>query len=389
MRAVCEPQGESVRVGVVGHGWWFRSHLWPSLAAHPDIKLVGLAGRSATRARSAAEEFDIPYAYGHVKDMIGDQTLDGVIICSPPSSHHEVALHIAQAAIPTFSVKPFTATLLEAAEVLESTAELPTMLGYTHRANPVFQAAKAVLDNRGLGEPVSCRYMYTSDQAWDHLYRSSWRFDPRAEPYGVLNDLGCQALDAITWLLGDVATVSARAGVLEHRGSSQSGSTNSRLRNWDYVNILLGLESGVDAAVTVSRASAPGPMLNHAFEVVCKDGALSYAVSEPTALQIVSGGVVRKVYPKLFGENPTDYADAHPRFMQRVRHPHVSHGTALESHCAREQANAIISTFRGSTPEPYATFHDGYRVQALVEDVAKAAANWRAVNVIPMFTEPS
>ena len=41
-----------VRVGILGTSWWADSMYLPALAAHPDVEIVGLCGRTPSKAQA-------------------------------------------------------------------------------------------------------------------------------------------------------------------------------------------------------------------------------------------------------------------------------------------------------------------------------------------------
>ena len=82
-----------MRFAVVGTGYWARETHAAALAAHPDADLVGVWGRSFTRAAELADAVGAQ-PYEHVDDMFAD--VDAVAFAVPPDVQAELAVRAAR-----------------------------------------------------------------------------------------------------------------------------------------------------------------------------------------------------------------------------------------------------------------------------------------------------
>jgi predicted dehydrogenase len=79
------------RVGVIGAGWWATvSHL-PTLKANPDCEIVAVNRLGASELDEIRSTFDIPLAFEDWREMLERVPMDGVVIASPHTLHHEHA----------------------------------------------------------------------------------------------------------------------------------------------------------------------------------------------------------------------------------------------------------------------------------------------------------
>ncbi|WP_432577651.1 Gfo/Idh/MocA family oxidoreductase, partial [Kineococcus arenarius] len=69
------------RFGVLGTGHWARTCHGAALAAHPDVELVGFAGRDPARAAAVAEQVG-GRAFASPEELI--EQVDAVTIALPP-----------------------------------------------------------------------------------------------------------------------------------------------------------------------------------------------------------------------------------------------------------------------------------------------------------------
>src|SRR5258705_258539 len=82
-----------MRFGLVGPGYWARETHAAALAAHPDVELVGVWGRSAAKAEELARTH-AARAYRD-PDQLFD-AVDAVAFAVPPAVQAELAVRAAE-----------------------------------------------------------------------------------------------------------------------------------------------------------------------------------------------------------------------------------------------------------------------------------------------------
>jgi len=85
------PRG-TIRIGVVGAGAIVRTRHAPGFRAIPGVELAGVCNRRRDSSARAARELGIPKTYGNWEEVIGDPTLDAVLIGAWPYLHCPVTL---------------------------------------------------------------------------------------------------------------------------------------------------------------------------------------------------------------------------------------------------------------------------------------------------------
>ena len=83
----------SVRIGVVGVGWWATFSHIPTIQADPRATLVAIADLSAERLAIVGHRFQVANRYADYRIMIEEQKLDGLIVATPHVAHAEIAVH--------------------------------------------------------------------------------------------------------------------------------------------------------------------------------------------------------------------------------------------------------------------------------------------------------
>jgi predicted dehydrogenase len=151
---VTEPT-QPVRVGVLGAGAWARFAHLPGFAREPRCRVVAIADPQLDLARSAAAEFDIPTVTTDHTELIGRDDVDVIDVCTPSTTHFELAWAALEAGKHVLCEKPvaFDFRDTDRAAALADSRGLRTKLGFTFRYSPAMRHMKALIDRGFVGIP--------------------------------------------------------------------------------------------------------------------------------------------------------------------------------------------------------------------------------------------
>ncbi|MBQ8369963.1 MAG: Gfo/Idh/MocA family oxidoreductase [Clostridia bacterium] len=109
---------KKLKVGIIGTGWIAESHI-QSYKIQPDVEIVAAADLIPGKAEKFMERFGVSGVrfYPSHKEMIDNEELDAVSICTYNTQHAEPTIYSLKKGIPVLLEKPFTVTLEEAEEV--------------------------------------------------------------------------------------------------------------------------------------------------------------------------------------------------------------------------------------------------------------------------------
>jgi predicted dehydrogenase len=175
---------ERIRVAAIGTGGIF---VGAHLTAYPEIpeaKLVALCDvdkRSLQNALSAfqkayrrrmekaeeekdketyerlKEDIDGIRTYSSYEEMLGEEDLDLVDICTPPKYHAPAAIAALEAGVHVMCEKPMARTWLECLDVVEAVEKSGRF--YQHNENwiydPLWYTAKKAIDSGAIGDPIA------------------------------------------------------------------------------------------------------------------------------------------------------------------------------------------------------------------------------------------
>lgn len=254
-----------VRVGVIGCGTISRFRHVPEYAANPNVELVAFCDPVISRAEAFAAEHG-GKAYSSYEEMLKQEKLDAVSVCTPNALHAPVAIAVANAGVHVLVEKPM-ATSDEEAQAMIDAAEKNNvflMIGHNQRLMPPHVKAKEILQSGVLGKVLTFRtsFGHPGPEGWSVDGKDSWFFRKDEAFVGAMGDLGVHKSDLIRWLLDDeVAEIAAFVGT-QHKEDTdvddnascilrmKSGATGTLVASWTYYrgednSTVLWCENGV------------------------------------------------------------------------------------------------------------------------------------------------
>ena len=205
---------QKVRVGVVGLGIG-RSHL-EAYQSLPDLfDVVAVADLDSDRGKAAAEEFHVPRVYGSLDELCAQDDVEVIDICTPSFLHAPNVKQVVQAGKHAIAEKPVAGSLKEVDELmaLEAQSGRRIMPIFQYRFGHGAQKLKLLIDRGVAGRP----YLTTVETAWrrrPEYYAVPWRGKWATELGGATVTLAIHNHDLLTYLLGPVRRVFARARTL-------------------------------------------------------------------------------------------------------------------------------------------------------------------------------
>jgi predicted dehydrogenase len=146
----------TLRVGVVGLGWWAGTYHLPALAALPACRVEAVCDVDPVRVTWARERFGVPHGFAEPGELFASNLVDAVVIATPHDSHAALAVAALRAGLDVYVEKPLALTAADAraveAAVNESGGQL--MLGYTHLCSTIAQRLKRRIASGALGPLV-------------------------------------------------------------------------------------------------------------------------------------------------------------------------------------------------------------------------------------------
>jgi predicted dehydrogenase len=201
----------SIRIALLGTGFWARQAHVPALRALADVELVACTGATLEEGEAFAADLGIPAAYATFGDLLDGARPDVLAIVAPDDVHPPATRAALERGVAVFCEKPLandakTATALAA---LEHPSAVPATVGFSFRFSPALQAMAHDLRAGALGEPWFIE-LYEHNPQFHPLRgkQMNWKGDPEHAAAGALFEYGSHVVDLALWLMGDVEAVS-------------------------------------------------------------------------------------------------------------------------------------------------------------------------------------
>lgn len=144
---------EGLRLGLVGCGWISR---WHGRAARqvPGVEIVACCDINPEAAERFASEFGLPSAYDDHRKMFADAGLDGVVVASWPTSHHEELLDALAAGVRgALCEKSLAVDEAEMLEIWDAARQRGAIVmeGFAYRHHPTMRKVSELLAAGAIG----------------------------------------------------------------------------------------------------------------------------------------------------------------------------------------------------------------------------------------------
>ena len=209
-----------IGVAIAGLGFGDAVHR-PALAANPGLEAVALWHPRQERLDQVCAESGLK-GYTDWDALLADESVEAVIIATPPAPRHHLALRALQAGKHLLLEKPVALDAQQVANLQREaiSRRLSVAIDFEYRAVPLFQQAARLLQNQAVGELwlVKMDWLMSSranpNRAW------SW-YSQADQGGGVIGALGTHAFDTLAWLVGPVQRLQSmtRTAIAERPGA--------------------------------------------------------------------------------------------------------------------------------------------------------------------------
>jgi predicted dehydrogenase len=207
---------DEVRLGVIGAGWPGQQHA-RAICAIAGARLQALAESNETRVAEFRALFQPEQVYSDYESLLGDDKIDGVIICLPNHLHFPAALAALRAGKHVLCEKPPT---LNGAEmrILQTEAKQQGRIYFFSRQfrfAPAMRLAREIVAHGELGK------IYFAEAVWVRSRGipsgiGGWFTEKKRSGGGALIDIGIHALDSAWYLMGTPRPISVTAAVFRN-----------------------------------------------------------------------------------------------------------------------------------------------------------------------------
>lgn len=221
-----------------------------------NVELYAVASRSMEKAKSFAEEFDIPKAYDSYEALVQNPDVDLVYIGTPHRFHYENTMLALQHKKPVLCEKPFAINLNEAEEMIRYAREKNVFLceAMWVRFQPLAKKIRELIDEGAVGAP---RLVLANKGELNNLGQSD--IDPAVGGSALLGN-GVYSITCAAMAFGDDVT--------------------------GFSTDVLMLDSGTDGANTVTLHYSDGKMAALTSSIIANEHNAWYVCGDEGFMEI-------------------------------------------------------------------------------------------------------
>ena len=193
-----------IKIGIIGCGGIANGKHLPAISKLNYVKISGFCDLIKGRAEECLKKYGNvdSRVYTDYLDLLKDESIDAVYVCTPNSSHAEISIKAMESGKHVMCEKPMAINSKEARAMLDASKKYNKKLniGYQNRYRPEIQFLKRYCMDDGLGEVY-----FAKAHAIRRRAVPTWGvfLDEKNQGGGSLIDIGTHSLDLTLWLMNN------------------------------------------------------------------------------------------------------------------------------------------------------------------------------------------
>lgn len=224
--------GRKIRIAVVGCGRISKNH-FGSIERHSEhLELVSVCDTDKSVLLEHSERYHVP-GYRDMEEMLQNQQIDLVALCSPSGIHPSQTVIAAKYKVHVMTEKPMATRWRDGVRMVRACDEAGVRLFVVkqNRHNTTLQLLKRAMVEKRFGKVhmVHLNVFWTRPQSYydqGHGWRGTWEFDG-----GAFMNQASHYVDLLDWLVGPVEKVQAMMSTTRDIEVEDTGVLNVKWRN--------------------------------------------------------------------------------------------------------------------------------------------------------------
>ena len=183
-----------LKVGIVGCGYVAKKrHIPGFLRLKKNVTLSAVCDLNQELAKDASKQFGIPHVYSDLSDMLSNEQLDIVDVCTPPKVHAPVALEAMESGCNVLLEKPMAPSLHDCDRMVDASRKYGVRLSVVHNQNfyPPFLKAQKLVESGAIGKLLGLRVLILTTRDEYIAHENHWI---HKLPGGAIGETGPHAV---------------------------------------------------------------------------------------------------------------------------------------------------------------------------------------------------
>ncbi|HYK74500.1 MAG TPA: Gfo/Idh/MocA family oxidoreductase [Pseudoneobacillus sp.] len=240
-----------IRVGVIGCGSIAKHRHLPEYVRNEQVEIVAVCDIVENRVNEFAAQYGAK-AYTSYEELLADQNVDAVSVCTPNYLHAPVSVAALNAGKHVLCEKPMATSREEAEMMIEAANKCgkKLMIAHNQRFVPSHQKARKLIESGEVGKIYSFRtaFGHGGPEGWSADGKDSWFFKKEEAFIGAMGDLGVHKTDLLRFLLGEefvevgafIETSAKKNATVDDTAvcvlKTESGIIGTLAASWSYVS---------------------------------------------------------------------------------------------------------------------------------------------------------
>jgi len=145
-----------MKIAQIGTGGWGKNHT--RILAQLEV-LTAVCDTNKEKSKEFGEKYSVNH-YDSVDSLLDSENFDGAFVCTPTSTHSEIATKLIQKRKSVFIEKPMTYLSEEGEDLVQLAKKNKVVLtcGYIERFNPAVTLVKDYVKSKKYGELVMLEF---------------------------------------------------------------------------------------------------------------------------------------------------------------------------------------------------------------------------------------
>ena len=220
-----------IRIAIVGCGRISKNH-FNSIKSHKDnLELVAICDNNLETLEEHKQQYQVN-GYLKLEDMLKEEELDLVSICTPSGIHSDQVVTAARHGVQIMTEKPMATRWQDGVRMVKACDEAGVNLFVVkqNRRNSTLQLLKRAVEEKRFGKinMVHLNVFWTRPQDYydQAEWRGTWEFDG-----GAFMNQASHYVDLLDWLIGPVDKVQAMMSTTRDIEVEDTGVLNVRWRS--------------------------------------------------------------------------------------------------------------------------------------------------------------
>lgn len=199
--------GDMFNIAILGCGKVAHLHA-KAVQNLPNARLAGVWSRTKKTAMDFAAQYNVPF-YAKIEDLVRNEKIDLVIVCTPHPFHLNPTLEAANAGAHVLVEKPLASTLDDCDKMIAACQHTGVKLGVISQRRwyrPVKRVKDAIKAGK-IGKPVFGTVNMLGWRDKNYYDADEWRGTWEMEGGGVLVNQAPHQLDILLWYMGEIDEV--------------------------------------------------------------------------------------------------------------------------------------------------------------------------------------